>query len=102
MKNLEDLIYSYVRLVPLGNVTTFGEIVRIVGNNIQTTNVVSALKRVQDVSYIPTHRIVTSKGYMSESFVDGGKRGQKKLLKMEGVEVKNNRVNLHKYCFRYW
>ena len=75
MNKFEDLIYSYVRLVPLGNVTTFGELVRVVGNNVQTPNVVNALKRVQDVGYIPTHRIVTSKGYMSESFVDGGKRG---------------------------
>lgn len=102
MKNLEELIYDYVRLVPLGMVSTFGEIARIVGNNIQASSVVSALKKVQDVHYIPTHRIVTSEGELSSSFVDGGKRGQKKYLKYEGVSVKSNKVNLQKYGFRFW
>ena len=102
MKNIEDLIYDYVRLVPLGNVTTFGELARAVGNNVLVTNVVNALKKVQDVGYIPSHRIVTGSGYVSASFVDGGKRGQKKYLKYEGVPVKNNRVNLSKYGFYFW
>ena len=46
-------------------------------------DVISALRKVQDVGYIPTHRVVTSTGQMSKSFVDGGKRGQKKLLKQK-------------------
>ena len=102
MNNYDELIYDYVRLIPLGNVTTFGEIVRVVGNNVQLANVISALRKVQDVGYIPTHRVVTSTGQMSKSFVDGGKRGQKKLLKQEGIILKNNKVNLNKYCFRFW
>lgn len=102
MKNIEDLIYDYVRLVPLGMVSTFSEIARAVGNNVQASGVVSALKKVQDITYIPTYRIVTSSGGLSSSFVDGGKRGQKKLLKFEGVPVKNNKVNLLKYGFRFW
>ena len=102
MNNYDELIYDYVRLVPLGSVTTFGEIVRVVGNSVQTANVVSALRKVQDITYIPAHRVVTSTGQMSKSFTDGGKRGQKKYLKQEGVIVKNNKVNLNKYCFRFW
>ena len=102
MKNFDELIYDYVRLVPLGMVTTFSEIAKAVQNGIVSNNVVSALKKVQDVTYIPTHRVVKTSGELSSSFVVGGKRGQKKLLKSEGVVVKYGRVDLQKFGFRFW
>ena len=65
-------------------------------------NIMNGLKKVQDITYIPTYRIVTSNGGLSSSFVDGGIRGQKRLLKFEGVKIKNNKVNLSKFGFRFW
>ena len=102
MKNFDELIYDYVRLVPLGMVTTFSEIAKVVDNGVVSNNVVAALKKVQDVAYIPAHRVVKTSGDLSKSFIDGGKRGQKKLLKSEGVVVKGGRVDLRKFGFRYW
>ena len=102
MREFEDLIYEHVRLVPLGMVSTFGELARAVGNNVQVSYIVNILKKVQDITYIPTHRIVTGNGELSSSFVDGGKRGQKKLLRFEGVIVKKNKVDLSKYGFYFW
>lgn len=102
MKNLDELIYDYVRLVPLGRVTTFSEIAKAVQNGLVSNNIVSVLKKVQDITYIPTHRVVKSTGELCSSFVDGGKRGQKKLLKREGVIIKHGRVNLQQFGFRYW
>ena len=94
MVEYEDLIYNYVRLIPLGMVTTFHEVAKAVGNGVQVSNVVNALKKIQDVDYIPAHRVVTSDGCFSSSFVDGGKRGQKKRLISEGIIIrKNNNKN---------
>jgi len=102
MSEIDELIYSYIRLIPLGKVTTFGEIVNVVGNNIQTNNIISALRKVQDIGYIPTHRVVTNDGCLTKTFIDGGRWGQKKYLKNEGVDVKKYKVDLSKFCFYFW
>jgi len=102
MNEVADLIYDYVRLIPFGAVTTFSEIAKNVGQGISSRFVLSTLKNVQDVVYIPGYRVVTAKGLLTKTFSDGGKRGQKKYLKNEGVIVKRNKVDLQKYGFRYW
>jgi len=102
MKRVVEMIYDYVRLIPFGSVTTFSEIAKNVGQGTSSSFVVNALKGVQDVVYIPSYRVVTTKGALSKTFVDGGRRGQKRYLKNEGVKVKQNKVNLQKYGFRYW
>ena len=102
MKNIEDLIFDYVRLIPFGLVTTFSEIAKAVGQGVSSGYVVNVLKKIQDVFYIPSYRVVTTRGGLSKTFPDGGKRGQKKYLKNEGIIVKQNKVNLQKYGFRYW
>ena len=102
MNNIEDLIFGYVRLIPLGRVTTQTEIARALGDTSLSRVVSNSLKKVLDVDYIPSHRVVSNEGRLLDSFVDGGKRGQRRRLINEGLLIKGNKVSLDKYGFYFW
>ena len=53
--------------------------------------------RNPDPENIPCYRVVNSKGMLAEAFVFGGINIQEKLLKADGIEVREGRVNLDRY-----
>lgn len=48
---------------------------------------------------VPCHRVVNASGKMGANFGMGGPEIQEKMLKAEGVQVENGRVDLNKYGF---
>ncbi len=46
---------------------------------------------------IPCYRVVNSKGELSGEFAFGGEDAQAKLLRADGIEVVNGKVDLSKY-----
>ena len=90
-------IYDAVCDIPNGKVATYKQIAEIVGNPRMARAVGNALHKNPDHSTIPCHRVVSSKGKLSESYAFGGIEGQTKLLQEEGVEVINGCVDLAKY-----
>lgn len=97
MKNLEELVCDYVKLVPLGKVTTFKEVARACGDEKLAKKVAKILKNKLDVENFPIHRVVSNKGEMTMN-----RKEQKKQLKLEGVEIKGDKVDLSKYGFYLW
>ena len=57
----------------------------------------NALHHNPDPENIPCYRVVNSKGELSENFAFGGSSAQAKLLRADGVEVAEGKVNLLKY-----
>ena len=57
----------------------------------------NALHKNPDPDHIPCYRIVNAKGECSGSFAFGGKGIQEELLRKDGIEVVNGRVDLKKY-----
>ncbi|MFZ1409416.1 MAG: MGMT family protein, partial [Blautia wexlerae] len=47
--------------------------------------------------HIPCFRVVNAKGELAGEFAFGGKGAQAKLLKADGVEVVDGKVDLKKY-----
>jgi len=57
----------------------------------------NALHKNPDPDGIPCYRVVNSKGELAGEFAFGGAWKQGELLKAEGIEVHDGRVDLKKY-----
>ena len=62
----------------------------------------NALHNNPDPDNIPCFRVVNARGELAGAFAFGGEQVQEQLLKAEGVEVNNNRVDLKKYQWDKW
>ncbi len=97
MESTFDKIYDVVSQIPKGKVATYGQVAMLAGNPRWARVVGYALHNNPDRSKIPCHRVVNREGYVAKAFVFGGENEQIRLLKNEGVEVIDGRVNLEKH-----
>lgn len=90
-------VYEAVKKIPYGRVATYADVAQMAGNKKMARAVGNALHKNPDPDNIPCYRVVNSKGELAGEFAFGGAFKQAELLKMEGVEVNNGRVDLGKY-----
>ena len=90
-------IYEAVKKIPYGWVATYADVAQMAGNKKMARSVGNALHKNPDPENIPCYRVVNSKGELAGEFAFGGAFKQAELLRMEGVEVNNGRVDLGKY-----
>ncbi len=95
--SFRERVWEIVRKVPKGKVTTYKEIAKALGNERACRAVALALKMNPKPIEIPCHRVVRSDGSIGGYSL--GVEKKIKLLKAEGVEVKNGKVDLKKYFF---
>lgn len=101
MENLYNKVYDLVKQIPIGRVSTYGEVAKALGNVRLSRQVGYALHCNPAFGEIPCHRIVNRYGKLATAFKFGGINIQKQLLESEGVCVQNNSVNLEKYLYTY-
>lgn len=97
---LFERIYTLVRQVPCGRVTTYGSVARQLGCTARTVGfAMAALPKGSDV---PWQRVINSQGKVSVR-VDGyGNLVQKELLISEGVAFDaRERVDLERYTWNF-
>ena len=90
-------IYEAVKRIPAGHVATYGQVAEMAGNKKMSRAVGNALHKNPDPDNIPCFRVVNSKGELAGAFAFGGEDVQAKLLKADGVEVIDGKVDLKKY-----
>ena len=90
-------IYEAVKKIPYGKVATYSQIARLAGNSKMSRAVGNALHKNPDPDNIPCFRVVDAKGSLAGGFAFGGASVQARLLEAEGVEVKEDRVDLSIY-----
>ncbi len=93
---IEELILALIQLVPIGNVTTYSSIARLL--NIHPRTVALVLKRNKNPVVYPCHRVVRSDGYVG-GYTLLGKRVagvKEKLLTLEGISIINRHIPPHK------
>ena len=84
--------YMVIRQVPVGQVTTYGQVSKIVGG-VSARQVGYALHAVQPWMVVPWQRVVNSKGQIS---LRGGE--QRHLLEAEGIEFgDSDRIDLKRF-----
>ena len=95
--NFYDKVYELLRKIPVGKVTTYGDIAVMLGNPRASRAVGYALHNNPEPYVIPCHRVVDRFGHLATSYAFGGLDTQAELLRNEGVEVENDMVDLTKY-----
>lgn len=95
-KMSEDLIYEILAVVeeiPKGQVSSYGQIAKLIGRDKNARLVGKVLSQSSHYGKYPCHRVVNHAGRLAPSFLN-----QKELLLEEGVEFKNtNHVDMKKY-----
>ncbi|MEM0380000.1 MAG: MGMT family protein [Desulfurococcaceae archaeon] len=89
-EDLYEAIYMITQLIPLGRVTSYKNISEILGVNPRLVG--QALKNNDKPIIIPCHRVIASNGYL-KNYSRGGIVVKKKLLVIEGVIVKGEKVS---------
>lgn len=90
----QNKVYGICKKVPKGKVTTYKEIAESLGTKAYRA-VGTALNKNPFAPEVPCHRVINSNGKIG-GFASGIKK-KIKLLKKEGVEVMNKKVDLKKY-----
>lgn len=99
MTEFERKVYKIIKQIPEGKVFTYKQIAKAINHPGSSRAVGNALNKNPFAPEVPCHRIVRSDGKLG-GYANGTKK-KKSLLRKEGIEIKNNKVNLDKFLFLY-
>ena len=95
---MSSKVYEFLKSIPEGKVTTYGQIAAHLGNKHLARVVGNILHNNPDPEHIPCHRVVNSKGELSKAYAFGGPDAQRKRLEQEGIRFEpDGTVDLTKY-----
>jgi deoxyribonuclease V len=89
--NLWKATYDIVAQVPLGRVTTYGEVAKALGDVVASRFVGLAMSMNDDIARVPCRRVVRSDGTLG-GYTGGGPAKKAALLRSEGIGVVKGRV----------
>ena len=89
-------IYEAVKKIPKGHVATYSQVAKMAGNEKMSRAVGMHFTRIRS-EHIPCFRVVNAKGELAGAFAFGGANVQAELLREDGVEVIDGKVDLKKY-----
>src|SRR6186997_1557923 len=92
-ENFFALVYDVARQIPKGRVTSYGAIARCLGTRMSARMVGWAMNGAGKVKpKIPAHRVVNRIGLLSGKHHFSPPGNMEKLLKKEGIKVKNDKI----------
>lgn len=92
-ENFFDLVYEVARQIPRGRVTSYGAIAACLGTRLSARMVGWAMNGAAKVKpKVPAHRVVNRNGMLSGKHHFGTPDAMEKLLKKEGIKVRNDQV----------
>lgn len=97
MKSFSEKGYILLKKVPRGKVATY----KSISEKLKTKayrSVGNAMNKNKNKK-IPCHRVINSNGNIGG--FNKGIKNKIKLLKKEGIKIKNNKIDLEKYEFRF-
>jgi methylated-DNA-protein-cysteine methyltransferase-like protein len=95
-----ERVYSIVRQIPYGKVTSYGAIAKALGAARSARMVGWAMNASHGLVNVPAHRVVNRKGLLTGKHHFEGTQLMQQLLESEGIKIQNNQiVNFEKY---YW
>jgi len=98
--NFFELVYEVARQIPKGRVTSYGAIAAVLGTKLSARMVGWAMNGAGKVRpKVPAHRVVNRNGILSGKHHFNPPGSMEKLLKKEGVKVKNDQVVEFKKLF---
>ncbi len=92
-ENFFELVYEVARQIPKGRVTSYGAIARCIGTKMSARMVGWAMNGSRKTNIkIPAHRVVNRNGMLVGKHHFKTPDEMEKLLKKEGIKVKNDTV----------
>jgi methylated-DNA-[protein]-cysteine S-methyltransferase len=88
--NLEDKVYKKLLEVPLGMVTTYGELARAVGLKNGQRVIGRIMNKNPYPVIVPCHRVIKSNGKIGG--YAWGEKIKTNMLSKEGVKIKNGKI----------
>ena len=99
-ENFFELVYEVARQIPKGRVTSYGAIAACLGTKLSARMVGWAMNGAGKVTpKVPAHRVVNRIGMLSGKHHFSPPGSMEKLLKKEGIKVKNDQVQHFKEVF---
>lgn len=99
-ENFFELVFEVTRQIPKGRVTSYGAIAACLGTKSSARMVGWAMNGCHRVKpKVPAHRVVNRNGMLTGKFHFSPPELMEKLLKKEGVNVKNDQVQDFKNLF---
>ncbi|AYD46048.1 MGMT family protein [Yersinia rochesterensis] len=93
-------VFQVVAAIPFGQVTTYGDIARLIGSPRAARQVGGVLKRLPEGSTLPWYRVINRHGEIS--LIGEDYLRQKNALLAEGIEISPaGRIDLQQYRWRY-
>ena len=88
-----EKVYSVVRLIPYGRVTSYGAVAEYLGAKSSARMVGWAMNASHTVSeFVPAHRVVNKSGLLTGKNHFGGQTTMQDLLESEGIIVQENQI----------
>lgn len=88
-----EQVYEVARQIPRGRVTSYGAIANCLGTKLSARMVGWAMNGVSKVKpKVPAHRVVNRLGMLSGKHHFGEPDAMEKLLKKEGIKVKDDTI----------
>ncbi len=87
-----EQVYSVVRQVPYGKVTTYGAIANFLSSSGSARMVGWAMNASHAYIDIPAHRVVNRSGLLTGKHHFQGTNLMQQLLENEGIQIVNNQV----------
>ena len=101
MSELYKKVYSLVKQIPKGMVTTYGILALMTGNPRRSRIIGSAMSKCND-NNVPCHRVIRKDGSLSDTFGIMGNSYQRILLEEEGITfLPDGRVDLSRHLWTY-
>ncbi len=99
MPDFQEEVLEATSEIPEGRVTTYKKLAEAVGKPKSYRGVGNILAHNPRYEKVPCHRVVKSNGDIG-GFIEGQEK-KEALLREEGVEIKNGKVNLEKHLFKF-
>ena len=87
-----DLIYTIVRQIPKGKVTSYGVIAKLIGGGFSARVVGYAMNKASLYNDVPAHRVVNRNGLLTGRHHFKPPEQMQYLLEQEGIEIKDNQI----------
>ena len=91
-RNFFEDVYSVVKQIPYGRVTSYGSIAKYIGSPQSSRMVGWAMNSSHKINNVPAHRVVNKIGLLSGKHHFGGTNLMQQLLESEGLKVENNKI----------
>ncbi|MBS3158729.1 MGMT family protein [Candidatus Woesearchaeota archaeon] len=99
-KTFYQQIYGFTKQIPRGKVTTYKELAHALSSKAYRA-VGSAMRCNENAPIVPCHRVIKSNGDVGNYSAAGSIKKKIEMLRKEGVEVVDGKVDLKKYLHKF-